>query len=221
MNDRAFDSIDWVLNSKLAVLSLNHGAWKESDRACNRNLASYIAKAKEYWSDYEKCPEQLKAHQQQLDEWLTQSGSNAIHDLAKWLNKLGLKLTVRVDRPVNGKCSMNGVDLSEISGNVTNTIAQLQNTDRPHASELADLLTQLQMVINADTNLSNDDKALALEQTQSLAEAAKDPQNGTLRKSAKLAIGFFKGMVVALPATATLVEAVNKLLPTIVARLGL
>lgn len=40
--------------------------------------------------------EQVKIHQEKLDELLTQRGSNAIYSLEAWLNALGLKLTVTV-----------------------------------------------------------------------------------------------------------------------------
>nr|WP_231510367.1 hypothetical protein [Fischerella sp. PCC 9605] len=49
-------------------------------------------------------------------------------------------------------------------------------------------MTQLQTEIEADTNLSQEDKAEALEQVKTLAEAGKNPQEGAMQKAAKTAM---------------------------------
>ncbi len=41
--------------------------------------------------------ERAKVHREQLDEILSQKGSDGIYNLAGWLKELGLKLTVTVD----------------------------------------------------------------------------------------------------------------------------
>lgn len=41
-------------------------------------------------------PEAAKLHQQKLHELLTEPGSQSIYDLARWLEALGLKLTITV-----------------------------------------------------------------------------------------------------------------------------
>ncbi|MEG4852883.1 transcriptional regulator [Microcoleus sp. B5-D4] len=41
-------------------------------------------------------PEQYELHLKELDELLSQQGSNTIYNLGTWLNALGLKLTVAV-----------------------------------------------------------------------------------------------------------------------------
>ena len=125
---------------------------------------------------------------------------------------------VNAGRDIN--LSGSTLNLGEISGSVTNSISQLQ-TANPEAAQLAELLKQLQTAIEAEPALSDDDKALALEQTEKLAEAGKTPSDETTKKPAKLAVGFLKGLVGALPDTTKLVEACAKLLPIITGLLGL
>lgn len=113
------------------------------------------------------------------------------------------------------------VNLGEISGMVTNSLIPLQNSDRPEAKQLADLLQQLQAAIEAEPDLPLDDKTEALEQVSTLAKAGQNPQDGTLQKLSGTAVKVIKGTIAALPDTAKLVEACGKLLPAIVSLLGL
>ncbi|MBD2607854.1 pentapeptide repeat-containing protein [Scytonema hofmannii FACHB-248] len=113
------------------------------------------------------------------------------------------------------------LNLGEISGTVTNTINELPKSDEPEKPGIKELLTQLQTAIEADTNLSEEDKAEALEQVKALAEAGKNPQEGAMQKSAKTAMKILKGTISGLPSAATLVEACGKLLPLISGFLGL
>lgn len=112
-------------------------------------------------------------------------------------------------------------NLGEISGSVSNTINQLQTASNPETAQLADLLKQLQAAIEAETQLDSDDKAMALEQTGKLAEAAQKPGDESTKKPAKLAVGFLKGLATSLPDAAKLAEACTKLLPIITTLLGL
>ncbi|TBR57925.1 hypothetical protein B4U84_18380 [Westiellopsis prolifica IICB1] len=109
----------------------------------------------------------------------------------------------------------------DISGEVTNTINQLPESPEPENPGIKELLIQLQEVIEADNNLSEEDKAEALEQVKTLAEASQNPQEAGKQKTGKKAITMLKGLVSGLPATATLVEACSKLLPLISKLLGL
>lgn len=111
--------------------------------------------------------------------------------------------------------------LGDISGAVTNTINELPKSDEPEKPGIKELLTQLQTAIEADTNLSKEDKAEALEQVKALAEAGKNPQEGAMQKAAKTAMKILKGTISSLPSAATLVEACGKLLPLISGFLGL
>lgn len=54
-----------------------------------------------------------------------------------------------------------------------------------------------------------------------LAEAGLNPQAGKIQKLAGTAIKILKGTIASLPSAASLVEACNKLLPTIAKLLGL
>ena len=112
-------------------------------------------------------------------------------------------------------------DNANISGTVANTISQLSSSPQPDKPGIKELLTQLQEAIEADTNLTEEDKAEALEQVKALAEAGKNPQEGAMQKASKTAIKILKGTVAGLPSAATLVEACNKLLPAIASFLGL
>ncbi len=75
--------------------------------------------------------------------------------------------------------------------------------------------TQLQAAIEAETNLSDEDKAEALEQVKALAKVGKNPQESTMQKAGKTAMKILKGAIAGLPSAATLVEAGSKLLPAI------
>ena len=104
---------------------------------------------------------------------------------------------------------------SKISGIVTNTINQLPASPPSDKPGIKELLTELQTAIEAETNLSDDDKAEALEQVKALAEVGQNPQESTMQKAGKRAMKILKGTIADLPSVATLVEACSKLLPAI------
>ncbi|WP_228045776.1 MULTISPECIES: hypothetical protein [unclassified Tolypothrix] len=112
-------------------------------------------------------------------------------------------------------------NLGTISGNVNIALNQLPDSPEADKPGIKELLTQLQESISQSSELSDDDKAEALEQVQSLAEAAKTPQENGSKKTAKTAITMLKGIFTGLPAVASLVEAGNKLLPLIAKLFGL
>jgi uncharacterized protein YjbI with pentapeptide repeats len=109
----------------------------------------------------------------------------------------------------------------DISGLVTNTINDLPAAPEPEQPGIKELLKQLQAAIEADTNLSQADKAEALEQVKALAEAGKNLQEGAVQKAAKTAIKILKGTIAGLPSAAKLVEEASKILPLISSCLGL
>ena len=111
--------------------------------------------------------------------------------------------------------TMTGVAIGAISGSVTNTINQLPPSLDPNHLGIKELLFQLQAVIEAETNLSDEDKVEALEQVKTLADAGQKPEDGILQKSAKTALKILKGTVSSLPDAAKLAEAGAKLLPLI------
>ena len=107
------------------------------------------------------------------------------------------------------------LSLGDISGTVANTINQLSDSAKPDEPGIKELLTELQTAIEAETDLSDDDKAEALEQVKALAEVGKNPQESTMQKAGKTAMKILKGTIAGLPSAATLVEACSKLLPAI------
>ena len=74
-------------------------------------------------------------------------------------------------------------------------------------------MTQLQKVIEAESNLSQEDKEEAFKQLQSLAEAGKNTEEN--QQTAKGVIRFFRGLFIELLKTAKLIEQWEKLLPAI------
>jgi uncharacterized protein YjbI with pentapeptide repeats len=115
--------------------------------------------------------------------------------------------------------TMTGVALGAISGNVTNTISQLP--DNPNEPSLKELLTQLQALIESESELNEEDKVEALEQVKVLAESAQKPEDSTLQKLAKTAVKILKGTIASLPDVTKLVESGTKLIPSIIKLLGL
>ena len=106
-------------------------------------------------------------------------------------------------------------NIGEISGTVTNSINQLPASPQSDKPGIKELLTELQIAIEAETDLSDDDKAEALEQVKTLAEVGKNPQESTMQKAGKTAMKILKGIIASLPSGTTLVEACSKLLPEI------
>ena len=117
--------------------------------------------------------------------------------------------------------TMTGVALGQISGAVTNSIGQLQSANTPEATQLATLLEQLQSAIEHESHLAPEDKAEAMEQVKTLAEAGQKPEDNALQKAAKTALKILKGTIAGLPDAAKLVESCVKLLPAITTLLSL
>ena len=75
------------------------------------------------------------------------------------------------------------INLGEISGDVTNTINQLPDALPSNEPGLKELLSQLQVAIEAEPELPDEDKAEALEQVKVLAEAGQNPEDNFLQKA--------------------------------------
>jgi hypothetical protein len=113
------------------------------------------------------------------------------------------------------------VNWGQVSGNVSNAIAQLQQSTNPEAAQLAEWLKELQGAIEAEPILKPEDKAEALEQVGTLAKAGENPQDGALKKLSNTAVKILKGTIATLPDTAKLADACSKLLPLITKLLGI
>jgi len=117
---------------------------------------------------------------------------------------------------------INGViNLGTISGSVTNAINQLPDQSSASQPSLKELLTQLQAFIEAEAGLPVEDKAEALEQVKTLAEAGQKPEDSGLQKAAKTAMKILKGTVSGLSETTKLIGECAKLLPAIATLLAL
>jgi uncharacterized protein YjbI with pentapeptide repeats len=186
----------------------------------------------------EKYKAQLQAKDEQIVIYRQQSG-----EMKEIISLLASKpINVQVDNKLENKNMTNSNDasrkieigsvgrdfnasgqalnLGDISGTVTNTINELPSAE-PEKPGIKELLTQLQAAIEAEKDLPEEDKAEALEQVKTLAEAGKNPQEGEKQKEAKTAMKILKGTIAGLPTAATLVEACSKLLPLISKFLGL
>jgi hypothetical protein len=129
---------------------------------------------------------------------------------------------------IQGSSNVSGIagggsvaNLGTISGNVSIAIHQLPDAQDAEKPGIKELLTQLQEAISQSSDLPDEDKAEALTQVQTLAEAGKNPQEPTKQKTAKTAITMLKGLFIGLPTVAKLVEEANKLLPAIAKLFGL
>lgn len=117
--------------------------------------------------------------------------------------------------------TLTGVAIGAISGSVTNAINQLPTSPNPDNLGIKELLAQLQAAIEAESELPEDDKAEALEQVKTLAEAGQKPEDNALQKAAKTSMKILKGTISSLPDAAKLAESCAKLLPAIATLLAL
>jgi deoxycytidine triphosphate deaminase len=117
--------------------------------------------------------------------------------------------------------NMIGVAFGTISGTVTSMINQLPDKVDSEKPSLKELLSQLQIAIETDSELSQEDKAEALEQLQAILKLGQKPNDGTLQKAAKTAMKILKGTVLSLSDANKLYQAGTNLLPVISSILGL
>ncbi|MEA5627211.1 pentapeptide repeat-containing protein [Nostoc sp. UHCC 0251] len=103
---------------------------------------------------------------------------------------------------IEGSSNVSGIagggslaNLGTISGNVSIALNQLPDATDAEKPGIKELLSQLQDAIIQSTYLSEEDKAEALEQVNTLAAAGKNPQESTKQKTAKTAITMLKGIV--------------------------
>ena len=111
------------------------------------------------------------------------------------------------------------LNLDTINGDVANTISQLLEQSDSKQLKLKELLTRLHVLIETEEQLPVEDKAEALEQVKTLAEAGRKSEDSDLHKAAKTAIKILKGTVFNLSETAILVSEGTSLLEAIAALL--
>lgn len=124
---------------------------------------------------------------------------------------------------VGGDLTASGaaLNLGEISDTVANTINQISESSQSEQPSVKQLLQQLHQLFTEDDNLTEEDKAEALEQIQVLAEASQKPDESTMRKAAKTALKVLRGTMSALPPTLAIVKVCQELLPKVAECLGL
>jgi len=110
------------------------------------------------------------------------------------------------------------MSLGDISGTVANVINELPSTSKTDKPGIKELLEQLKTAIESESNLSNEDKADALEHIQTLAEVGQNPKEIAVQKPAKTAIQALKGIFSSLPDVAKLAEA-GKILIRLIAHI--
>ena len=122
---------------------------------------------------------------------------------------------------IGGNVMGSTINLGAISGSVSTTVSQLPSSPNPAQPGVKELLVELQIAIENDTDLPEKGKATALEQVKVLAEVAQNSQQPEQKNLGSQAITFLKGAASILPDTAKSVEACNKLLPLITGALDL
>lgn len=124
---------------------------------------------------------------------------------------------------VGGDLTASGaaLNLGEISDTVANMINQISESGQSEQPSVKQLLQQLHQLFMEDDNLTEEDKAEALEQIQVLAEASKKPDESTMRKAAKTAMKVIEYTISTLPPTLAIVKVCQELLPKLAECLGL
>ncbi|TVP65558.1 MAG: pentapeptide repeat-containing protein, partial [Leptolyngbya sp. LCM1.Bin17] len=115
------------------------------------------------------------------------------------------------------------LNLGQISGQVTNQINQIPAPAAPGQPDLRDILTQLQTAAETDSELSDDEKAEALQAVSRIATAATAPNNpdDKTKGMVKRATATLKGMTETLTDASKLAEACQKLLPLVLSMFAL
>ncbi|MCC3407940.1 MAG: hypothetical protein JGK17_20575 [Microcoleus sp. PH2017_10_PVI_O_A] len=111
--------------------------------------------------------------------------------------------------------SVEGTSSSHVGGDVSFAINEFPSSSEPDQPGIKELLTQLQKAIEAEQNLSEDDKQDALEQVKELAEAAQNPNDAEMKNKAKKADRMLGRIISAVPQATKLLEFCNNLLPLI------
>lgn len=114
-----------------------------------------------------------------------------------------------------GDLTLTGVALGDIHGEVTIAINQLSEDTTNETFSLKALLTQLQTLIEVETELNNEDKLEALEQVKMIANAGAKPDDSKLQRAANTALKILRGTIATLPEATKLVQGCTELLPEI------
>ncbi len=114
------------------------------------------------------------------------------------------------------------LNLGQISGQVTNQINQIPEPAASDQPSLKDILTQLKIAVDTDNELSDDEKAEALQALARIATAATDPAPREKTQGVvKRATATLKGLAETLTDTSKLADACTKLLPLVLSLFAL
>jgi uncharacterized protein YjbI with pentapeptide repeats len=125
---------------------------------------------------------------------------------------------------VSGNFNINArnsvISLREVSGSVDNSIQQLSSSSS-ESVEIINALNDLKQVIEKSIDLSEDDKLEALQQVDTIAQAAQNINKTDSKKMVNTAMKILKGTASMLPAAASLAESLTKCIPIISAFFGM
>ena len=102
------------------------------------------------------------------------------------------------------------VNLGKIKGNVTNAINQIPFQNTGDSPDIKTLLTQLQEAISAEKELTDEDKADALEKVEELAQIALSDKPEEKSTLASKAIRALKRIIDTIPTITKIVETISK-----------
>ncbi len=102
------------------------------------------------------------------------------------------------------------VNLGKIKGNVTNAINQIPVQNTGDSPDIKTLLTQLQEAISAEKELTDEDKADALEKVEELAQIALNDKPEEKSTLASKAIRALKRIINTIPTITKIVETISK-----------
>ncbi|MFQ4138226.1 pentapeptide repeat-containing protein [Nodosilinea sp. PGN35] len=114
------------------------------------------------------------------------------------------------------------LNLGQISGQVINQINQIPAPATPDQPNLRDIFTQLKTAVETDSELSDDEKAEALQAVARIAAAGTEPNPDDKAKGiVKRATDALKGMTETLTDASKLADACTKLLPLVLSLFAL
>lgn len=143
------------------------------------------------------------------------------------MERQNIKATGNVDASSGAKVSIGGdvtgatLNLGTISGNVTNLLQQLRDSQIQGTPDFAKILGDLQSAIESETQLSDPQKQEALEAVETLAEEAKKPPENRTTKLCTMAMNALKGATGTLSDASKLAEVIKSSLPILKGLLGM
>lgn len=143
------------------------------------------------------------------------------------MERQNIKATGNVDASSGAKVSIGGdvtgatLNLGTISGNVTNLLQQLRDSQIQGTPDFAQILGDLQSAIESETQLSPPQKQEALEAVETLAEEAKKPPENRTTKLCTMAMNALKGATGTLSDASKLAEVIKSSLPILKGLLGM